>query len=178
VLTKYVLSGQFTTGFRRDLKGQLDTYLGEHELIVGPVQQGISSERLHIAPFRGSMLFGMSYAEGCEILLKGYELMISGTNIGLYANGGGKDGEFDEFKVKDAKVQGTFDTNGLTVRITARTLAGAKVCYSANERLESAHKPIVVRVEFIVPPRDLTSFLALRVPIDSHPFARFNWPKP
>jgi len=41
VLTKYVLSGQFTTGFRRDLKGQLDTYLGEHELIVGPVQQGI-----------------------------------------------------------------------------------------------------------------------------------------
>jgi hypothetical protein len=174
VLTKFVLSGQFATEFREATSGQLDVYVGEHELMVGPPQRGLSSERLHVAPFRGSMFLGINYSVA-SIVEHGYELMISGSNVGLYADGGGKDGEFDEFKVMEARIQGTFDANGLRVRIVASTLSGAQVCYSANERRENAYKPIVVRVEFVVPPRDLTSFLGLRAPLDSGAFAKFNW---
>lgn len=120
------------------------------------------------------MFLGINYRVA-PIVQHGYELTLSGTSVGLYSDGGGKDGEFDEFIVKDAQIQGAFGANGLRVRIVASTLPGAQVCYSANERCEHAYKPIVVRVEFVVPPRDLTSFLALRSPLDSGAFAKFNW---
>ncbi len=137
-MLKYVLTGRFAAGDRVSFEGPLDVYLADHTISVGPPQLGLGSKRLHIAPFCGSMFFGRSYREGRDIVEKGFELAISGTNLGVYEEGGGPDGDFDIFDVEAAEIRGTFGPRGLTVAMRATTSPGAQVCYSLGDRREAA----------------------------------------
>jgi hypothetical protein len=174
--TKYVLDGRFTAGSREDVSGPLVIFAGDCSLSVMGCERTIEHSMLSIAPFDGSMFFGtISHSQREEVLEKGYELILNGTTIGVYEDGGGKDGEFDVFKIKEARIKGVFGPAGLTINVRAKTWRGSAVCYSAQEWRSNIYKPIEVTTEFIVPPRELQSFMKLVVSTDHDMFARFKW---
>ncbi len=131
---------------------------------------------LSITPFHGSMLFGtISHSQRTDVLDKGYELVLSGTTLGVYDDGGGKDGEFDVFRIKNVRISGVFGPTGLTISVRAQTWPGSMVCYSAQEQRENVYKPIEVTAEFVVPPEHLQAFMTLSFSIDHEMFARYEW---
>jgi hypothetical protein len=174
--TKYVFDGQFTAGSREDVSGPLVIFVDNGALSVMGDERTIGHSMLSVAPFEGSMFFGTtSHAQREEVLEKGYELRLAGTAIGVYEDGGGKDGEFDVFKVKEARIKGAFGPAGLTIKIRAETWRGSAVCYSEQKWRSNIYKPIVVTTEFVVPPKELQSFMKLAFSIDHDMFARFKW---
>lgn len=173
---KYIFDGQFSAGSREDVAGPLVVYVGECSISVVGRERLVGRSMLSVAPFHGNMLFGtFDHSQPNDVLEKGYELVLSGTTLGVYDDGGGKDGEFDIFKIKDVRIRGTFGAAGLTINVRARTWPGSSVCYSAQEHRENAYEPIEVTTEFIVPPKDLQAFMGLRVSCDHEMFARFKW---
>jgi hypothetical protein len=176
MLRKFTFAGTFAAGSRQIFEGDLNVYLGSPEITICPPRRHTSGESFHLCPFQGSMLFGRTYSEGCRILERGYELHISGTDVGLYEDGGGMEGNFDEFTIENAHVRGNFDSRGLTVSIAANTFAGSKVCYNSGEKQEGAYEPLVVQTQFLVPPPHLSPFLALGIPLSDKIFAKFQWP--
>lgn len=174
MLKKYVAIGRFEAGTRKPFEGPLLVYLDNHSVSVGH-SRTIGSEMLHISPFSGSMFFGRTLSEGCEIVGSGFSLTLSGAMLGAYEDGGGKDGEFDIFKVTEVEIGGAFGSLGLSVSINAKTLPGSRVCYSAAEKEENLYKPIAVVAQFVIPPQNLPEFLALAVPLHHDVFAPFHW---
>jgi hypothetical protein len=173
---EYVFDGRFTAGTREDLVGPLKVILGECSLSIIGNQHLISRSMLSISPFHGSMFFGtITHSQREDVLNQGYELMLTGTTLGVYDSGGGKDGEFDVFKIKDARVKGTFGSSGLTVSVYARTLPGSEVCYSAQEERLNAYEAMDVTAKFVVPPKELQEFMMLGFSIDHEMFSKFSW---
>jgi hypothetical protein len=174
--TKYILDGRFTAGSREDVAGPLEVYVDECSLSVIGRKRIIGRSMLSITPFHGGMFFGTSsHSQRTDVLENGYELVLSGTTLGVYDDGGGKDGEFDVFRIKDARIKGTFGPAGLTIHVRAQTRPGSMVCYSAQEQRENVYDPIEVTTEFIVPPKELQAFMMLGFSIDHEMFARFKW---
>jgi hypothetical protein len=175
--SKFVLSGQFTAGARGALASPLDVYVDDYGISIGR-QNGIRSTRLIISPFQGKMFFNqMLHKEGDELVGKEYRLAISGTNIGVYESGGGADGEFDVFDLKEAEVRGKFSESGLEVTIKAKTWPGQDICYSARERRKNAYDAIDIDVSFLVLPENLPAFLASPKLLEFGAFSRFRWHK-
>jgi hypothetical protein len=173
---KYIFHGRFTAGSREDVAGPLTVYVDECSISVVGREQLIRRSMLSISPFSGRMFFGASiHSNRTDVLDKGYELVLSGTTLGVYEDGGGKDGEFDVFRIKDARIKGTFGPAGLTINLHANTWPGVEVCYASKEQRENAYEAIKVLTEFIVPPRDLKAFMGVVFSIDDEIFARFKW---
>jgi hypothetical protein len=173
---KYMFDGRFSAGSRQDVTGPLVILVDECSLSVIGSERGLSHSTLRVAPFHGGMVFGTSHhSEREHVLEKGYELVLSGTTLGMYDDGGGRDGEFDVFRIKDVRIRGAFGPAGLTISIRAHTHPGAQVCYSAREWRENAYEPIEVTTEFTVPPKHLQAFMGLRFSVDHEMFARFKW---
>ncbi|TWO69815.1 hypothetical protein FN976_18535 [Caenimonas sedimenti] len=173
---KYIFEGRFSAGSREDIEGPLTVYVDDCSMSVVGRERTIGRSMLSISPFQGCMFFGTSkHSERTDVLETGYELVLSGITIGVYDDGGGKDGEFDVFRIRDVRIKGTFGSAGLTINVRAQTWPGMQICYSAQEQRENAYEPIKVTTQFIVPPRDLQAFMGLRFSIDHEMFARFNW---
>ena len=173
---KYIFEGRFSAGSRETVNGPLTVYVDECSISVIGQQRLTGGSTLSISPFHGSMFFGTSnHSERTDVLEKGYELVLSGTTLGVYDDGGGKDGEFDVFRIKNVQIKGAFGLPGLTINVRAHTWPGTQVFYGAQERRENAYEPIEVTTEFIVPPKDLQAFMGLRFSIDAEMFSKFNW---
>ena len=176
MLTKYVLHGRFSAGSRQAFVGPITVQLSDHSLYVSGPEEPILRSSLQLSPFHGGMFFGTtSHSQREDALINGYQLALSGNTLGVYEYGGGKDGEFDVFRIKDVRVFGSFGTAGLTIRIDARTWPGFMVCYSTEERSENSYPPMDVTAEFIVPPDQLQAFMGLWFPITHEMFSRFKW---
>ncbi len=178
VSQKFILEGRFQAGRREDVSGPLVVYLDECSLSVHGRERAIARSKLSLAPFHGHMLFGtIEHHQREDVLQKGYELELSGSTLGVYDDGGGKDGEFNVFRIRSARVKGTFGAKGLSIAIYAQTWPGSSVCYSAQEERHGAYPPIEVITSFTVPPQELQAFMKLRVSIDHEMFSRFGWAK-
>jgi hypothetical protein len=176
VRRKFIFEGRFQAGLRDDVTGPLVVYVDECSLSVVGRERLIARSMLSIAPFHGSMLFGtIDHHQREDVLRKGYELVLSGSTLGVYDDGGGKDGEFDVFRLKSARIEGAFGAEGLSLRICAQTWPGSDVCYSAQEERQGAYPPIEVITTFTVPPHELQDFMTLRFSIDHEMFAQFKW---
>jgi hypothetical protein len=177
MLTKFVLNGHFQADSFGSLDSPLDVYIDEHSLSVGR-QFLIGGNRLVISPFAGGMFIDMFHPETSEISENEYSIKISGTNIGGYESGGGKDGDFKVFKLKEAEIRGNFSESGLKITITAKTLPGEEICYSAKLRRKNAYAAISVDVGLHVPPESLPNFLSLPNVLSFNAFSHFSWYKP
>ncbi len=175
---KFILEGRFQAGRRDDITGPLVVYVDECSLSVHGRERAIARSKLSLAPFHGHMLFGtIEHHQREDVLQKGYELELSGSTLGVYDDGGGKDGEFDVLRIRSARVKGTFGAKGLSIAIYAQTWPGSSVCYSAQEERQDAYPPIEVITSFTVPPQALQAFMKLRISIDHDMFSRFGWAK-
>jgi hypothetical protein len=173
-----MFEGRFQAGRRDDVDGPLVVYVDECSLSVYGGQHATTRSKLSLAPFHGHMLFGtIDHRQREDVLQKGYELALSGSTLGVYDDGGGKEGEFDVFRIKSARIKATFAGKGLSIAIYALTWPGSAVCYSAQEERHGAFPPIEVITSFTVPPQELQAFMKLRIPLDHEMFSRFGWAK-
>lgn len=158
------------------LESPLEVFITEYSISVGR-SRGLGRTALEIFHFHGRMLFHVWHKDGKEIVNNGYCLTMSGTNLGYYENGGGRDGEFEVAHLKEVELRAKFSGAGLAIDICAKTLPGEAVCYSAGERLKNAFSAMTVLVNFIVPPEDLPAFLGLPNVLSSEAFSKFHWHK-
>lgn len=170
----YSFEGRFKVSVTKEVTGSLNVYITEDSITVHPPER--QGAALQIAPFCGGMFFGpWEHRLVSDVFERGYEISLSGTDLGQFATGGGPDGEFNIWKLKHAQIRGVFDSSGLNVIVDASTWPGSAVCYGAGERRENMFEPMELAVRFIVRPKDLIEFMRLRITLDNEVFSRFKW---
>jgi hypothetical protein len=124
----------------------------------------------------GGMFFGpWEHRRVDKVFERGYEISLSGTDLGQFAIGGGPDGDFNIWRLKHAQIRGAFDVSGLRVSMDASTWRGSSVCYGLGESREDEYEALQLTVQFTVPPRDLVEFMGLRISLRHEVFSRFKW---
>ena len=171
------LNGRFRAGSKKTIEPEIKVIIDEGSIWVGQ-QVLISNEALIISPFHGRMFYMLGHRDEEDIIGQEFKFAIAGTNFGYYESGGGRDGEFQVFNLKEAEIRANFSDEGLKIDINAKTLRGDDVCYSANDRLKGAFGEITIDVNFLVPPDNLPAFLGLPNFLSRRSLSKFKWHQP
>ena len=174
MLLRLTLNGYLKAGSEKPIEPSIDVIVDEDGIWIGK-QVLLARTALKLSPFHGRMFYMLGHNDEEEIVEREYKLVMAGSNFGYYENGGGRDGEFRVFHLKEVEIRANFSDHGLKIDIDAKTLPGDDVCYSADDRLKNAFQEITVVVSFVVPPESLPAFLGLPNFLSRRALSKFKW---
>lgn len=169
--------GTLSAGAHVDFSGPLTVLWTPSSLTVSADLGGLSSRKIELTPFHGGMFLGpLEHRDIDGFFERGYDLTLSGSNLGHFGNGGGKEGDFTIYRFKQVSIAGSLSGGGLSVSISAQTHQATAIDYGSGEKevRENVYAPTDVRTGFVVPPAYLVKFMGLRA-LDPTWISRFGW---